>query len=538
MGHIKRAFYTFIFLSLLSCGGAVAAPVALRGEHEEPNQEFGEGADYLLEADATFGWKTKSIAGDVDINGYTLTMDTGGGNATRFSGALRGVGAVVWSGGPEVSAERMPSYLDGQDANTFSGTLELERGLLILNKPAGVDALAGSVRIGSSGWAELRWGAPDQLADAVDVTFESPGPGVLDLNGASETLGALAVRGDGQIKLGTQAASIRFADSHDIEWGEDAQLLIFRGGDSRPDSGVRFGDTAKGLSDDQLARVGFVDPGGQPAGLYRAKMDRHGLLAPAGRVEPVDPAYDMSGEAYERRQSIYDVDGLDALRAQLEKMTTPITVSLFGDSITWQDGYARVMREAMAGSTDAQSIKFINRGINGGGVGHLRDGANGLFDQDQGGFADVLRADQPQVAVVLIGVNDATWLETSPEDFRAGLVELVRTAKAKGVLLILATLTVQGELPDGRNPIDDKLDAYAAITLEVADQLDVASIDLRSVYLAYLKNRNVQLRLDGSVQHRSQGVLTYDRVHPTATGNRLLAEHIAAAIAGALAPVE
>ena len=95
-------------------------------------------------------------------------------------------------------------------------------------------------------------------------------------------------------------------------------------------------------------------------------------------------------------------------------------------------------------------------------------------------------------------------------------------------------MTVQGEMPDGTNPKDAAIDAFCDITRRVANDTGATLIDLRSAYLACLRNRNAVLRVDGSLFMRKSGVLTYDGVHPTAEGNRLLANLIADGIARAL----
>ena len=60
-------------------------------------------------------------------------------------------------------------------------------------------------------------------------------------------------------------------------------------------------------------------------------------------------------------------------------------------------------------------------------------------------------------------------------------------------------------------------------------------VDLRRVYVAYLRNHNAELRVDGTLKFLSTGVLTYDGVHPNARGVALLADHIAHGIHTALA---
>ena len=102
-------------------------------------------------------------------------------------------------------------------------------------------------------------------------------------------------------------------------------------------------------------------------------------------------------------------------------------------------------------------------------------------------------------------------------------------------MAVLATMTVHGELPDGNNPDDPKIEIYSELTRKVAQATGTTLVDLRKAYLAYLRNHNAQLRVDGSLYFKPSGVLTYDGVHPTASGTELLANLIADGIFRALA---
>ena len=59
-------------------------------------------------------------------------------------------------------------------------------------------------------------------------------------------------------------------------------------------------------------------------------------------------------------------------------------------------------------------------------------------------------------------------------------------------------------------------------------------VDLRKAYIAYLQNNNAQLRVDGTLFFKPAGVLTYDGVHPSASGTELLANLIGDGILRAL----
>ncbi len=144
----------------------------------------------------------------------------------------------------------------------------------------------------------------------------------------------------------------------------------------------------------------------------------------------------------------------------------------------------------------------------------------------QAPFAEVIAADKADVAVVFIGINDVWRRKTSPQDFAKALRDLVAAAKANKTTLVLTTLSVGREKPDGSNPMDAKCDQFADITRKVAESTGTRFIELRRIFLAYLQNHNAKLRVGGSLNFVSTGVLTYDGVHPNAAGNALLAGHI------------
>lgn len=518
----------------------VAEPVRavdVSGEHLEPNKEFGADASYRLAGDTVFGWKTGEIAGAIDLDGHKLEIQTGGGNRTVLRGVISGKGSIAWTGGgvPQVA----PSILAGAAANTYAGTFTLAKGVLDLAKPAGQAAITGDLVIGRDGPAAVRLANPGQIADSGHVTFAGPGPNPssLQLAGHDEAFATLAVRAHAVIDMGGTSARLAVGDSAAVAWEPAATLTVV--GHVPGKTRLSFGRDAAGLTAAQRARIGFLDPAGLPAGLYAAAAGADGEIVPGPRVEPVAPPFAVSPAAMTERGRLCDVPGLDRLCAQGTPLTDGLVISFFGDSITWQNGYISLIEKALAAGkgTAALKVKLVNRGINGGGVLALRDGSEKAAypgDSAQKPFRDVLAADGAGVAVVFIGINDVWWRETTPEVFEQGLRDLAAAARDRGVRLVLATMTVQGEMPDGTNPKDAAIDAYCDITRRVARDTGATLVDLRAAYLACLRNRNAVLRVDGSLFMRASGVLTYDGVHPTGEGNRLLANLIADGITRAL----
>ena len=106
----------------------VAGAVVGRRSHgkcENPNATFGKGGKYKLVGDTTFGWRTGTLTGNIDLNGHTLVMDTGGGQPTVFRGAITGKGSLEWCGGgvPQVS----PSVLAATSPTRFKAAYALAR---------------------------------------------------------------------------------------------------------------------------------------------------------------------------------------------------------------------------------------------------------------------------------------------------------------------------------------------------------------------------------------------------------------------------
>jgi lysophospholipase L1-like esterase len=521
---------------VLSASGGSLHTAEIRGDYENPKQVFGRGANYRLVGDAKFGWRTGEIIGDINLNGHAFVMETGGGNRTVFRGSITGKGQVDWHGGGVPQAA--PSILGGDKPNTFQGVFTLSRGVLDLDKPAGVDAISGDLVIGGKGNALVKLGQPRQINAAAKVTLEGPGVSGLDLQGHDQQLAALVLKSHAVIQMGDKPAALLVGDSSTRPW-DLTKTLTIRGYKPGKDK-LAFGGDPRGLSAAQLARIGFASPRGLPEGLYNTAIGRDGQLSPHVPVAAVDPPFDVSPAATARREKLYNVPGLAEFSGKSSPLKDGATIDFFGDSITWLNGFISRIHEAIAKGegTRGKRIKLVNHGINGGGVLQVRDGAKEAGfpgNSAQAPFAKLIAADKAGLAVVFIGINDVWWRKTAPDVFEKAMRDLLASAQANHTRLVLATLSVHGELPDGKNGDDPKIEQYAEITRKVARDTGTTLVDLRSAYIAYLRNHNAQLRVDGTLYSTPTGVLTYDGVHPSSAGVELLANLISDGIVRALA---
>ena len=239
--------------------------------------------NYNLLGNATFGATTGILAGNISVTDpFTLTLNTGG-NTTLLLGVLSGTGKVTING----SGATLDCMLGGSSANTLTGNFTLSQGTLALAKPAGANAIASSQVIvgGGTSQAVLHWDAADQIIDIARITLLDPSLAVLDFNGFAETVGTLALSGNGELWLGSGAAVIHFTASAAESWTAGKSLLI-REWDGKPAGGgtdrIFFGSSTAGLTTSQLAQITFVNPTGFPTGNFPAKILSSGEIVPNG----------------------------------------------------------------------------------------------------------------------------------------------------------------------------------------------------------------------------------------------------------------
>lgn len=151
-------------------------------------------SSYALTLSKATAITVNSGAGAVKLNtdlsfgtaGAAVNVDAAS-NGLEFGLTLSGTQGFTKTGGGTLT-------LSGINANTLSGSIAVNGGLLLLNKQAGTDAIAGALSIGDgTGTDTVRLLALNQIADSAVVSVNAGG--VLDLNDRTETIGGLGGTG-------------------------------------------------------------------------------------------------------------------------------------------------------------------------------------------------------------------------------------------------------------------------------------------------------------------------------------------------------
>ena len=503
--------------------GAGATPVRVRSGRLDLGSRITCVKNLIYEADAEWSGQTYcKLGGTVTVRkGATWQITNGGGCPTTLSALVEGEGNVRFG---------KATTLAGDRAATLTGVTTIG-GETRLRKPTGVSFVAGPLVIADV----LRWEADEQVADSVPLAFNGK-KAELSLQGHRETLGTLDVQSDGTIDLGEGGAQLVFADSSRLPWKAEAALIVRNAG--REGSGWRVGAGGAGHTAGQLAQVGFRDPAGKTAGTYSARIDARGELTPTDSlIQPVDLPIDMSATAWESRRARYDVSGLKRLGGPGTPLQEGTVISMFGDSITWGSSLVKLLKDGLAEGAASKElhVRVVNHGVNGAGVQTIRDGQdskNGAGGTKPEPFAATIAADKATVAVIFIGVNDAWWNKSTPEEYGAMLRELVAQARANKTVPVLATPAMLNDSPLQPNA---KLDAYVEVMREVARDTKTVLVDLRQAFLACVVNEGITVYPGGRWTCNDK-LLNHDGVHSTGRGDQILAEMIAGGIYEALQP--
>jgi hypothetical protein len=169
--------------------------VELAGVVAEPAKTLGEDNIGVLKGDMAFQWAPPAGPNPVINKGFTLTFDSGGGNAMGYNGPISGTGKVqVSMGGADGNFRNSPMVLGGKEPNTMQGVWLVKCGRMTLAKDAGVDAAGGTIIVGGQGDNDcLYWANSDQLNDAavVELLDSHKGGATLNLNGCADRFASL-----------------------------------------------------------------------------------------------------------------------------------------------------------------------------------------------------------------------------------------------------------------------------------------------------------------------------------------------------------
>ncbi|HMF17605.1 MAG TPA: family 20 glycosylhydrolase [Gemmataceae bacterium] len=171
--------------------------VEVTGIVKDPTAVIGRDNVAALKADTTFAYPITNCAIPVINKGFTLSLNSGGGNPCSYSGPITGTGNVeIHMGGRDGRFRDSAMVLNGKAANTIKGTWHVKAGRLVLAKAPGVQAIGGTIIVGGQGDNDgVVWNNSDQVEDSAGIRLlnSTKGGAYLDLNGFSETIGSLTM---------------------------------------------------------------------------------------------------------------------------------------------------------------------------------------------------------------------------------------------------------------------------------------------------------------------------------------------------------
>ncbi len=172
-------------------------------------------------------------------------------------------------------------------------------------------------------------------------------------------------------------------------------------------------------------------------------------------------------------------------------------------------GYITKMKHDLKDKGLGQQYDLIGAGV----------GGNKVYDLYLRLDEDVLAKD-PDVVVIWVGVNDV-WHKisgtgTDADKFEKFYVAIVKKLQDKNIKVVITTPAVIGERTDYTNQQDGDLNYYSNIIRKISKEYNAQLVDLRQDFREYdLKN---------NPENKEFGILTKDRVHLTAAGNKLVAQ--------------
>jgi fibronectin-binding autotransporter adhesin len=158
------------------------------------------------------GAGSHSITCPITLND-TLSMSHSSTANFTISGAISGTGGLIKTGTGSGSL-----ILSGTTANTYTGLTTINAGTLLLNKTAGVNAIAGNALVNTGGTLSL--GAANQINNTSILTLSG---GTFNMNGNTETIGSL-VFNSGTLTQGGATLSLANATPTALTMGDGALI--------------------------------------------------------------------------------------------------------------------------------------------------------------------------------------------------------------------------------------------------------------------------------------------------------------------------
>jgi len=523
---MKRISYVVAGCVMVAACAVQAEMVEVSGKIVGANKKYPGGTNFKVIGDTMFAfWSAGGVGGDIALNGQKFEIGCGG-NKVSFTGVVSGDG-VFQSNGPANLT------LSGDNPNTFKCPFTFMTGSLHLAKKAGVDAIPGDLILGTqSGGASLRFDSSDQINDICHLTIEARGRrSSISMQGNSETIAALTVKTNLDIDMCETPSSlvVRKVGPDQLNLAKTVVIRNFKPGKDV----LQFNAADGGLTPKQLAIIGFINPVGRDRGTYATQLGKDKQLEPGSLVTPLNPPFDLSEKARAERKQCYNISGLARLTGRATPLKAGMKIVAFGDSITMQGRYVRMMDAALSKGEGTKNlkIKLVRYGLNGGCVPDLLAGKS-----QKGNFhatmEELIQKEKPDIVSIWMGVNDVWFGEkgTSPEDFETGLKKMVALCRAVNAKVVLAPVAVLKEDAGHWNP---KCDQYADITRKVAKETGATLADLRQAFVAYTRNEGYDVLSTGAMRY-SSNLLATDGVHVNDTGARIAADLISQAICDTL----
>ena len=189
-------------------------------------------------------------------------------------------------------------------------------------------------------------------------------------------------------------------------------------------------------------------------------------------------------------------------------------IVFFGDSITemgvQKGAYIDLLQQHLLQDDLAKKYSIEGAGI----------GGNKIYDLYLRMEDDVL-AKKPDIVVVWVGINDV-WHKklfgtgTDADKFEKFYKAIIKKLQNQGIKVVLTTPAVIGEYTDYSNDSDGELNHFSNIIRRIASENACELVDMRKVFLQY--------NLEHNTENKESNILTTDKVHLNAEGNKLAAD--------------